>query len=89
MLRAKRPNAPANRIGGAHGRETQRLSLNHKVPSSIPGSGCQLLGFSLAHIFGASTSTGVVPRKHNRENLVQVVKTCLLIDVKYIMFKLN
>ena len=43
-----------------HGREVQRQPRNHKVLSSIPCSGCQLLGYSLAKKFGAST--GVVAR---------------------------
>ena len=38
------------------------------------------LGFSLAHTFGASTV--VVPRKQNRERLVEVVRTCFSMDVK-------
>ena len=53
---------------GVHGREVKRWPCNHEVPSSSPGSGSQLWDFSLAHIFGAST--GVVPRKQNRERLV-------------------
>ena len=43
-------------------------------------------GFSLAHTFGAST--GVVPRKQNREKLVSVVRTCFSFDVKWICFTL-
>ena len=50
------------------GREVERRPCNHEVPSSSPGSGSQLWDFSLAHTFGAST--GVVPRKQNRERLV-------------------
>ena len=50
------------------GREVERRPCNHEVPSSSPGSGSQLWDFSLAHKFGAST--GVVPRKQNRERLV-------------------
>ena len=46
---------------GVRGREVERRPCNHEVPSSSPGSGSQLLDFSLAHTFGAST--GVVPRK--------------------------
>ena len=51
-----------------HGREIECRPHNHKVPSSILGNGCQLWDFSLVHTFGAST--GVVPRKQNRERLV-------------------
>ena len=47
------------------GREVELRPCNFEVPSSIPGSGCQHWDFSLAHTFG--TSTGVVPRKQNRE----------------------
>ena len=46
----------------------ERWPCNHEVPRSSPGSGSQLWDFSLAHTFGAST--GVVPRKQNRERLV-------------------
>ena len=56
-----------NRISttcGVRGREVERRPCNHEVPSSSPGSG----DFSLAHTFGAST--GIVPRKQNRERLV-------------------
>ena len=53
---------------GVHGREVERRPRNHKIPSSSPGCGSQLWDFSLAHTFGAST--GVVPRKQNRERLV-------------------
>ena len=53
---------------GVSGCEIQRRPSNHEVPSSSPGSGSQLRDFSLAHTFGAST--GVVPRKQNRERLV-------------------
>ena len=53
---------------GVRGREVERRPCNHEVPSSSPGSGSQLWDFSLAHTFGAST--GVVPRKQNRERLV-------------------
>ena len=54
---------------GVRGREVERRPSDLEVPSSISGSGCQLWDFfSLAHIFGAST--GVVPRKQNRERLV-------------------
>ena len=50
---------------GVHCREVEHRPCNHEVPSSSPGSGSQLWDFSLAHTFGAST--GVVPRKQNRE----------------------
>ena len=50
------------------GREVERRPCNHEVPCSSPGSGSQLWDFSLADTFGAST--GVVPRKQNRERLV-------------------
>ena len=53
---------------GVRGREVERQPCNHEVPSSSPGSGPQLWDFSLAHTLGAST--GVVPRKQNRERLV-------------------
>ena len=53
---------------GVRGREVERRPCNHEVPSSSPGSGSQLWDFSLAHTFGAST--GVFPRKQNRERLV-------------------
>ena len=53
---------------GVRGHEVERRPCNHEVPSSSPGSGSQLWDFSLAHTFGAST--GVVPRKQNRERLV-------------------
>ena len=53
---------------GVRGHEVERWPCNHKVPSSSPGSGSQLRDFSLAHTFGVST--GVVPRKQNRERLV-------------------
>ena len=65
---------------GVRGREVERRPYNHEVPSSSPGSGSQLWDFSLAHTFG--TSTGVIPRKQNRERLVSVVGTCFSIDVK-------
>ena len=55
-------------LRGVRGREVKRRPCNHDVPSSSPGSGSQLWDFSLAHKFGAST--GVVPRKQNRERLV-------------------
>ena len=55
-------------FSGVRGREVERRPYNHEVPSSSPGSGSQLWDFSLAHTFGAST--GVVPRKQNRERLV-------------------
>ena len=54
-------------FSGVRGREVERRPCNHEVPSSSPGSGSQLWDFSLAHTFGAST--GVVPRKQNRERL--------------------
>ena len=54
--------------GGVRGREVERRPCNHEVPSSSPGSGSQLRDFSLAQTFGAST--GVVPRKQNRQKLV-------------------
>ena len=54
--------------GGVRGREVERRPCNHEVPSSSRGSESQLWDFSLAHTFGAST--GVVPRKQNRERLV-------------------
>ena len=54
--------------GGVRGHEVERRSCNHEVPSSSPGSGSQLWDFSSAHTFGAST--GVVPRKQNRDRLV-------------------
>ena len=57
-------NHSRTEIGG-RGREVERRPCNHEVPSSSPGSGSQLWDFSLAHTFGAST--GVVPRKQNRE----------------------
>ena len=57
-----------NLICGVRGREVERRPCNHEVPSSSPGSGSQLWDFSLAHTFGSST--GVVPRKQNRERLV-------------------
>ena len=50
------------------GREVERQPCNHEVPSSSPASGSQLWDFSLARTFDAST--GVVPRKQNRERLV-------------------
>ena len=53
---------------GVRGREVERRPCNHEVPSSSPGSGSQLRDFSMVHTFGAST--GVVPRKQNRERLV-------------------
>ena len=53
---------------GVRGREVERRPCNNEVPSSSPGSGSQLWDFSLAHTFG--TSTGVVPRKQNRDSLV-------------------
>ena len=53
---------------GVRGREVECWPCNHEVPSSSPGSGSQLRDFSLANTFGAST--GVVPRKQNRERLV-------------------
>ena len=53
---------------GVRGREVERRPCKHEVLSSSPGSGSQLWDFSLAHTFGAST--GVVPRKQNRERLV-------------------
>ena len=56
------------RLCGVRGREVERRPCNHEVLSSSPGSGPQLEDFSLAHTFGAST--GVVPRKQNRERLV-------------------
>ena len=52
---------------GVRGREVERRPCNPEVPSSSPGSGSQLWDFSLAHTFGAST--GIVPRKQNRERL--------------------
>ena len=55
-------------IGGVRRREVERRPCNHEDPSSSPGSGSQLWDFSLAHTFRAST--GVVPRKQNRERLV-------------------
>ena len=58
----------SNCKGGVRGREVERRPCNHEVPSSSPRSGSQLWDFSLAHTFGAST--GVVPRKQNRERLV-------------------
>ena len=58
--------------------EVEHRPRNHKVPSSIPGSLCQL-GFSLAYTFGVNN--GVVPRKQNREISI-CSKTCLLIIVK-------
>ena len=39
---------------GVHGREVECLPRNHKVPSSIPWSMCQMK-FSSAKTFGAST----------------------------------
>ena len=53
---------------GVRGREVERRPCNQEVPSSSPGSGSQLWDFSLVHTFAAST--GVVPRKQNRERLV-------------------
>ena len=53
---------------GVRGREVERRPCYLDIPSSSPGSGSQLWDFSLAHTFGAST--GVVPRKQNRERLV-------------------
>ena len=53
---------------GVRGREVECRPCNHEVPSSSPGSGSQLRECSLAHTFGAST--GVVPRKLNRERFV-------------------
>ena len=52
-------------FNGVRGREVERRPRYLEVPISIPGSGCQLRDFSLAHTFGAST--GVVPRKQNPE----------------------
>ena len=63
-----KPNRYRAHDCGVRGREVERRPCNHEVPSSSPGSGSQLWDFSLAHIFGAST--GVVPRKQNRERLV-------------------
>ena len=56
-----------NPFCGVRGCEVERRPCDHEVPSSIPGSGSQLWDFILAHTFG--TSTGVVPRKENRERL--------------------
>ena len=53
---------------GVCGREVERRPCNHEVPSSSPRIGSQLWDFSLAHTLSAST--GVVPRKQNRERLV-------------------
>ena len=58
---------PCLKKPGVRGREVERRPCNHEVPSSSPGSGSQLWDFSLAHTFGAST--GVVPRKQNRQRL--------------------
>ena len=44
-------------------REIEEQPYNRKVRVRFPGE-----GFSLAHTFGKST--GVVPRKQNRERLV-------------------
>ena len=49
---------------GVRGHEVERRPCNHEVP----GAGFNFGNFSLAHTFGAST--GVVPRKQNRERLV-------------------
>ena len=57
----------AKRIG-VRSREVERRPHNHKVPSSIPGCGCQLLDYLLVYTFGPITP--VVPRKGNREKLV-------------------
>ena len=57
-------------MSGVRGCEVERRPCNHEVPSSSPGSGSQLWDFSLAHTFGASRLTGVVPTKQNRERLV-------------------
>ena len=53
---------------GVRGREVEQRPCNHEVPCSSPGSGSQLWDISLAHTFCAST--GVVPRKQNRERLI-------------------
>ena len=58
----------AIKASGVRGREVERRPCNHEVSSSSPGSGSQLWDFSLANTFGAST--GVVPRKQNRQRLV-------------------
>ena len=55
-------------VKSVRGREVERRPCNHEVLSSSPGNGSQLWDSSLAHTFGAST--GVVPRKQNRERLV-------------------
>ena len=65
---------------GVRGRQVERWPCNHEVSRSSPGSGSQLRDFSLAHTLGAST--GVVPRKQNRERLVEVVRNCFSIDIK-------
>ena len=62
------PDAMKPQTCGVRGREVERRPCNHEVPSSSPRSGSQLWDFSLASTFGAST--GVVPRKQNRERLV-------------------
>ena len=71
---------------GVRDREVERRPRNLEVPSSIPGSGCQLWDFSLAHTFGEST--GVVPRKQNRERLVDVVENLFLNRCKINISKL-
>ena len=53
---------------GVRCRDVESRPRNHKVLSSSPWSGSQPRDFSMAHTFGAST--GVDPRKQNREGLV-------------------
>ena len=69
------------------GREVECQPCNHDVPSSSPSSGSQLWDFSLAHTF--CTSTGVVPRKQNRERLVLSCWNLFLNRCKMNMFKLK
>ena len=54
-----------NILCGVHGCEVERRPCSHKVPSSIPGSGCQLWDFNWY-----THSVRVVPRRQNGERLV-------------------
>ena len=59
---------PMQDHGGVRGCEVERWPRNLEVLSSSPGSVSQLWDFSFAHTFGMSS--GVVPRKQNRERLL-------------------
>ena len=75
------------KLAGVCGRRVECWPRNLEVLSLIPGSQCQLWDFFIGHTFGAST--GVLPRKQNRERLVSVVRAYFSIDVKKICLNLN